>query len=129
MSEDMLDRIVARVDFSGDCWQWRGAPRNGYGVMSVGNRLNYVHRVVYEATVAPIPDGLVIDHLCRNPLCCNPDHLEVVTRGENVRRGDRGPGLRVTACRHGHAYTPENTYINPRGHRSCRTCRRERRQA
>lgn len=124
----LLDRLICRVDVGEDCWEWQGALRNGYGAIGAGNRVLYTHRVVYEATVAPIPAGLVIDHLCRNRKCCNPDHLEVVTRGENVRRGDR-VGLRVTACHRGHPYTPENTYTNPRGYRSCRTCRRDRRAA
>lgn len=74
------------------CWTWTGTTTAaGYGQITERDgprsRRLYTHRVSYEALVSPIPDGLVIDHLCRNTLCANPDHLEPVTRGENLRRG------------------------------------------
>ncbi|WP_414654556.1 HNH endonuclease signature motif containing protein [Intrasporangium sp.] len=72
--------------------------------------------------MGPIPEGLVLDHLCRNRACCNPAHLEPVTIRENILRGE--PANR-THCPHGHAYTPENTRID-NNMRSCRTCIRER---
>lgn len=69
------------------CWEWQGTSQpNGYGVFSINNHLQRTHRVSYEAFVAPIPDGLQIDHLCRNRICCNPEHLEPVTPAENTRR-------------------------------------------
>jgi hypothetical protein len=72
------------------CWLWNGRPgRNGYGRISIGNRVLYVHRVSYEHHVGPIPAGLTIDHLCRVRLCVRPDHLEPVTRAENTRREAR----------------------------------------
>ena len=72
----------------GGCWLWVGgrARPNGYGNLSVNNRLVNVHRLSYELRKGPIPDGLTIDHLCRVRLCINPDHLEAVTRAENTRR-------------------------------------------
>lgn len=125
---DPLDRIFRRVEQRGDCWVSTGALRNGYGAIGVEGKTLYAHRYVYERMVADIPPGLVIDHLCRNRACVNPAHLDVVPQRLNVLRGDRA-GERVTACRHGHPYTPENTYRNPQGHRACRTCIRTRRAA
>lgn len=82
------------------------------------------HRVVYEQVVGPIPDGLVLDHLCRVRCCCNPDHLEPVTHIENIMRG-AGTGAAnavKTHCKNGHEFTVENTYERPTGGRACRTC-------
>lgn len=84
------------------------------------------HRAVYEALVGPIPPELELDHLCRNPACVNPAHLEPVTRKENVRRGYWGKNH----CKHGHVYDDENTrwytFKNGKKVRFCRTCERQR---
>jgi hypothetical protein len=86
----------------------------GYGQIGSGGKRGawvYAHRLGYELAKGPIPDGLVIDHLCRNRRCCNPDHLEVVTRGENVLRG-MGASVRnagKTHCPQGHPYDAGNT--------------------
>ena len=61
---------------------------SGYGIVTICGKKYYTHRVAYEELVGPIPDGLVLDHLCRNRRCCNPEHLEPVTDGENTRRGN-----------------------------------------
>jgi hypothetical protein len=105
------------------CWLWTAnqLPR-GYGQLKYKRRCSYSHRVVYEILVGPIPKGLHIDHLCRTPSCCNPDHLEPVTHLENVRRGDAGQHhARKEECPHGHPYTEENTRRNEKG-RWCRAC-------
>ena len=106
------------------CWVWRKALNKGYGVLSVkGTTTCQAHRVSYEAFIGPIPGGMHIDHLCRNRSCCNPEHMEVVTLAENVRRGRVGENNRAkTHCPKGHEYTLENTRRNREGHRSCRTC-------
>ena len=73
------------------CWEWRGKlSPNGYGRMMFRGTAHMSHRVAYALMRGPIPEGLVIDHLCRNRACCNPWHLEPVTNGENVRRGEVG---------------------------------------
>jgi hypothetical protein len=121
------ERLFPKVDATGICWLWTGAKaRNGYGVINKGRRadgVSVVHRVVWELLVGPIPDGTELDHVCRIRACCNPDHLEPVTRAVNVARGSRRAGApRKTHCKNGHPYTPENTLPNgPRG-RACREC-------
>lgn len=72
------------------CLIWQGNPMGtGYGTTWQGEKKMLAHRWMYEQTYGPIPDGLVIDHLCRVRLCVNPDHLEPVTDAENIRRGER----------------------------------------
>jgi hypothetical protein len=122
------ERFWSRVHTLGVCWEWTaGTNHAGYGTFRYhGGYL--AHRYAFEVLVGPIPDGLVLDHLCRNPPCVNPDHLEVVTLAENVRRGVAGKvaGLRhssKTHCPAGHEYTPDNTYVVPgKGSRRCKKC-------
>lgn len=80
------------------------------------------HRWAYLHFVGKIPAGLDLDHLCRNRWCVNPEHLEPVTRSENLTRGyaARGP---KTYCKHGHRFDPENTFQRSDGGRGCRACR------
>lgn len=111
------------------CWEWLGNrhPDSGYGRIWYSKHDDRsVHRVAYETARAPIPPGLVIDHLCRNRGCCNPEHLEVVTNVENVMRGESiaAQNARKTHCKRGHEFTPDNTYVGAQGQRSCRTCTR-----
>lgn len=82
------------------------------------------HRFAYMVHVGPIPDGLVLDHLCRNRACCNPLHLEPVSNRTNVLRGVGGPATNIakTDCVRGHPFDEANTRIDSKGHRQCRTC-------
>lgn len=86
----LADRLLAKVDALPlvGCWPWRGVrTAGGYGCLRDGHRVRYAHRVACELLVGAIPDGLVLDHLCRNRACLRPDHLEPVTNEENLRRG------------------------------------------
>jgi hypothetical protein len=132
MPRDLEARFLLRIDKddAGGCWTWTGYRwRNGYGVLTMPRTQQRVaaHRWSYERYVGPIPDGLEIDHLCRNRACVNPTHLEPVTRLENVRRGlvplVNGARERAkTHCPQGHPYDESNTYRTDRGHRQCRAC-------
>lgn len=107
------------------CWEASGSQDGrGYPQISDGGRPRKTHIVLWEALHGPVPDGLELDHLCRNPRCLRPDHLEPVTHLENVRRGDGGKHSSAkTHCPRGHEYTLANTYVNPKGSRVCRACR------
>ena len=111
------------------CWNWTGALVDGYGQFWNGNKLVPAHQYSYEIFVGPIPEGLQLDHLCRNRACVEPSHLEVVTLQENIRRGLTGKlnntNALKTHCLHGHPYNSENTILRSQGGRDCRICHRE----
>lgn len=104
-------------------WQ-RALSGGGYGLRRINGKLRQVHIVEWERVHGPVPAGLDLDHLCRQRACAEVTHLEPVTRRENLRRGIKGE--LATHCPQGHPYDADNTYINPRGWRRCRTCHRER---
>lgn len=86
-----LEEKLTRYQVVDGCWLWEGGTRGGYGrIKLVGHGSLSAHRASYEHHVGPIPEGLVLDHLCRNPACINPAHLEPVTIAENIRRGEQG---------------------------------------
>jgi hypothetical protein len=112
------------------CWLWAAAKdHRGYGRYSLNGRDPAAHRVAHEALIGPIPDGLYVLHGCDTPSCVNPNHLRAGTQGDNLRECvDRGrhPWANKMHCLAGHPYDEANTYVDSRGRRHCRTCRRER---
>lgn len=122
MKAVLPDRFWSKVDKSalGGCWSWIGCKaRGGYGMFRLG-KMVLAHRIAYEAYIGDIPQGLEIDHLCRNRSCVNPEHLELVTHQENTLRGDTltAANARKTHCPRGHLYDA----IDIRGRRWCRMC-------
>lgn len=129
-------RFWAKVDSAGDCWLWMGAVQSsGYGSVGSGGRTYLAHRVAYTMVNGPIPDGLTINHLCGVKRCVRPEHLEAVTLAENNAHA-RATGLTPypvqaaanaakTHCPAGHPYAGANLYVDIRGDRYCRICKRE----
>ena len=127
MPRGVPDRFWEKVDVGGVCWEWTAAKtRQGYGNFWTGARYIGAHRWAYESLVGSIPKGLILDHLCRNRACVNPDHVEPVTYGENYRRGLRG--MRRYYCPAGHEVRGDNLYVSPEGYNQCKACRRARSQ-
>lgn len=121
--EKILGKFLARANVVAEtgCWPWQGRlMANGYGRLS--NRL--AHRVSYELLVGQIPEGLTLDHLCRNRRCVNPKHLDPVTHRVNILRGTGASArhARKTHCPYGHPFSGENLRIERSGQRACRTC-------
>ncbi len=119
------ERFWEKVQKTDGCWEWLASRVAGYGRFRAvsGEAHVQAHRWAYEALIGPIPDGLEIDHLCRNRGCVNPAHLEPVTARENVRRGiaPAAVNARKTHCPRGHLYD----YTWPSGfRRGCRECKR-----
>ena len=109
------------------CWMWVASlnmARGGYAQFSAGGTMVRAHRYAYETLIGPVPDGLDLDHLCRNRWCVNPAHLEPVTRSENLRRGYAARGLAST-CAQNHPFDESNTFQRADGGRGCRACRND----
>lgn len=121
--EPAITRALRRVEVDPvtSCWVWPGSKNSsGYGSIRDDNgRQIKVHRLLWRSQGWVVPDGLVLDHLCRNRLCCNPDHLEPVTQRENILRGASPTAVASSTgiCQRGHALTQE------RDQRVCRVCR------
>ena len=128
----LIERFWVKVDKDADenCWQWLGAKNDkGYGqIWGKEQKLVYAHRLAYELEFGGIPNGLQIDHLCRNHSCVNPRHLDLVTNKENILRGISSQLMKercsaISRCPRGHLYTEENTYVRYRSGYPCRHCR------
>ena len=120
---DRFWRLVEKR--AGSCWYWLGYKcKKGHGMFRPGNKTLWAHRYAYELSVGLIPPGIHLHHVCGNPSCVRPDHLQPVTPRQHI---EISPNMisniasRRTHCPQGHAYTDDNTYRYD-GHRKCRTC-------
>ncbi len=124
-----MDKVFAKIDKTKGCWNWTGSlNKKGYGEAVFEGKKYKVHRLIYTFCGNIIPQGLELDHLCRNRKCVNPNHLEPVSHLENIRRG-LPFRKKKTHCKKGHEFTADNTiYLmrkNGKGNRVCRTCKKE----
>jgi len=127
-------RLLSKVDFTDEgCWEWQaGKDGGGYGSVMIRRKRYGVHRLAYLEWVGPIPEGMEIDHLCRNRKCFNPYHLEAVTGRINKLRGIGfvAKHALATHCPKGHPYDETNTYVRKgTGYRDCKTCLSDRSKA
>lgn len=125
---DLPERI--HKDAATGCWVWQGSvDSHGYGRVKYSGKTWYAHRVCYALARGSISSDLQIDHLCRNTLCVNPEHLEPVTLRENWRRGlsPNAVAHATNRCKRGHELTPDNVYRSATrpNSRLCRTCQLE----
>jgi hypothetical protein len=122
-----VDSMGPRAGRLGRCWVWKAATTGkGYGYVRLGGRMKRAHRIAWEWANGPIPDDLELDHRCRRRACVRPSHLRAVTRRVNLLAGDTivARNARKLRCDHGHDLKGSNLYVDPKGKRKCRTCRR-----
>lgn len=129
IKKQTIEDIVTQYTKVGECWEFHNIDTEGYGRTFLNGKQKRAHRIFYEYFKEPIPKGLVIDHLCRNHACVNPNHLEVVTIKVN---NNRGIGVNTinrlkTHCSGGHLFTEDTIYESylKKGERRCKICTRD----
>jgi hypothetical protein len=131
LTEEQRQRFWSRVEVPNQpscCWEWTGALTDrGYAEVSLDGLVFKSHRVAYSDLIESVPTDKMIDHLCRNRKCVNPDHLQIASDKMNVRTGFSPSGVhaRKTHCPQGHPYDNVNTYWWNGTNRQCKTCKRE----
>src|SRR5437867_1113974 len=127
----LVRRFWANIEKMESCWLWKGGHNtDGYAEITINRRPYGAHRFAYELINGSIPNGLTIDHLCRNPGCVNPEHLEAVTMNENLKRSPiqvTTINAKKTHCPKGHLLKEGNLVIwllKRYGWRNCLTCKR-----
>jgi len=127
----ILNRFWNKVKFSSEtsCYEWIAGKMKGYGWFNRGDRSVLAHRFIYEIIKGAIPDNMVLDHICRNRACVNPDHLRIVNRRQNALENSESFPAKLaqrTHCPKGHPFSGigSNVLYRKRG-RICRTCQNE----
>lgn len=121
------ERVVAKLRvLENGCWWWTGAGSgHGYGSMYIEGKNYLAHRLAWSIFRDKPTQGLVLDHLCKNTMCVNPEHLREVSQYTNTMENSNSPTIALfekTVCKRGHEFTEENTYRYKSGNRSCRVC-------
>jgi len=123
-----MERFWSKVDKTEECWNWTAAKAGNYGVFWFERKNVGAHRFAYMLVKGEIPKGFVVDHLCNNTNCVNPEHLEATTQQKNVLRSpinNATVNANKTHCNKGHEFTKENTYLY-RNMRHCKICKLQR---
>ena len=132
-SRPLMERFWEKIEKTERCWNWKGHKNDGYGRIGSGGHSGKqlsAHRLAYEILIGPIPEGLQVDHLCRNRACVNPHHMELVTIKENIMRGmaPAAQNKRKTFCIRGHPLNSDNLVegvLLRTGKRKCKICERD----
>lgn len=127
-----VERFWSKVNKAApkECWEWNACLERGYGTFHLNGKNHKAHRVSLLIHRQTIPDGMVVDHVCRNRACVNPSHLRVVTKTQNTLENNdnyAAVNARKTECVKGHPFNKENTrvrYWNKRPFRECIECQR-----
>lgn len=123
--KNTMPQILAQIEKTSNCWIWKGSTNgDGYGQTCWKGKTLGAYRLMYELSKGKMPRDKCLDHLCRNRLCVNPDHLEPVTNKENILRGFGicGVNARKTHCKRGHEFDFYNTLVHKDGRRQCKEC-------